>query len=121
MKNPFLMAHCKSFECHLHVRFDVCRRENNIPVSYDSFQITLHEFKHKVQVPLVGININEFNDVGVMELLEKLYLPQSRDIHPFLVLSQPYFLHRYSSVCLERETDKDSKHMKNKNWHKKSV
>ncbi len=100
------MAHCESFECHLHVRFDVSRRENNIPVSYDSFQITLHKFKHKVQVPLVGIHINKFNDVGVMELLEKLYLPQSRDIHPFLVLSQPYFLHCYSSVCLEREKQK---------------
>ena len=82
------MANCESLQGHLHVGLTICWREKYVPVPDHCFQITLHIFKHEVQIPLMWINIHQLNDMWIMQFLQKLDLSQGCDVHAFLILPQ---------------------------------
>ena len=66
MQNPFLVAISKSFKCHQEVRFDVGRWEEHVWIANDSFEVSLHELKHKVQVLFVRKRIDQENDMRML-------------------------------------------------------
>jgi hypothetical protein len=102
VKDPLLVANCKSLQGHLHVGLTISRGEKYVPVPDHRLQITLHIFKYEVQIPLVWINIHQLDDVRIMQLLQKLDLPQGCDVHAFLILPQSNLFDCQCPVCLQR-------------------
>lgn len=90
----------KTFKRHLKVRFDITRWKENIPVSYDSFKVCLHEFKHEMQIPFMWEAINQLNYIWIIELFKQFDFSKSCKIHPFFLLANPNLLNCNRLSCL---------------------
>ena len=97
------MAVSESFQGHVKVWLGVSGWEEDVSVTNDSFEVCLHEFKHKMQVSFVGEGVNQLDYVWVFELFEKFDLSKSSEVDPFLLLPQPNLLYRHRLSSLHSD------------------
>jgi len=101
MQNPFFMANQKSFQSHLKVWFYVPRRKKYIWITNNRFEISLHELKHKMQVPFVRESIDQLNYIRVFKLFKQFNLSKCCKIYSFLLFSEPNFFYCNRLSCLQ--------------------
>ena len=88
---------------HQDVGLDVARGKENGGVSNNHLKISIHVVKYEADVGLVTKDIQKPYDVGVLQFLKELDLPQSCPVYPIprvALLAYLDLLHSYHLVLV---------------------